>query len=190
VKLLTPENVFASARSVDDAAVPLDVSIYTAPDAFVFKVPAVEVEMLRKPRVRFVVDAAVKDAYVVDENAKRFTPEKKFVSERSVDDAAPESDVRKPASLLNQESLTDEDAIVCTRPPVPRYAKPCELFGRAIEEVAISVFAVTVPPSKYPEPATESRYPGVVEPRPRKPVDANLAASLPLGWKMIAPPGA
>jgi len=32
--------------------------------------------------------------------------------------------VKKPASLLNQESLTDDDAIVFTCPLVPVYAKP------------------------------------------------------------------
>ena len=30
----------------------------------------------------------------------------------------------KPVSLLNQESLTDDEAMVDTLPPVPVYAKP------------------------------------------------------------------
>jgi hypothetical protein len=165
------------------------------------------------PMLRFVVDAVVKDPYVVDESAKRFTPVKELESERSVEEANVHVDVEKlytrpepftakapleiagklnapeivddavekkpfrprtvevelypvftvngkaydvnPASLVNQESFTVDDAIVWIRPPVPRYAKPCELFGSAIEEVATNDFAVTAPPSKYPEPTTE-----------------------------------
>ena len=36
------------------------------------------------------------------------------------------ADVRKPASLLNHERLIDDDAIVCTSPFDPVYAKPCD----------------------------------------------------------------
>ncbi len=52
-----------------------------------------------------------------------------FESARSVDEAAPESDVRKPASLLNHESCTEDEAIVDTFPVDPVYAKPCESEG-------------------------------------------------------------
>jgi hypothetical protein len=38
--------------------------------------------------IRFVVLAVTNEAYVVEERAKRLTPEKKFVSERSVEEAA------------------------------------------------------------------------------------------------------
>ena len=34
--------------------------------------------------------------------------------------------VRKPASLLNHESLIEEEAIVFTCPLVPVYANPCD----------------------------------------------------------------
>ncbi len=40
------------------------------------------------------------------------------------------ADVRKPASLLNQDSLIDDEAIVCTSPFVPVNAKPCDSDGR------------------------------------------------------------
>ena len=33
--------------------------------------------------------------------------------------------VVNPASLLNHDNFTDDEAIVFTTPPVPRYAKPC-----------------------------------------------------------------
>ena len=82
------------------------------------------------PRFRFVVDAVVNDPYVVDERANLFTPVKLFVSDKSVDDAAPTSDVRNPASLLNHDSFTDDDAIVCTNPFDPVYAKPPVSDGR------------------------------------------------------------
>jgi hypothetical protein len=39
-------------------------------------------------------------------------------------------EVRKPASLLNHDSLIDDDAIVCTRPFVPVYVNPCVRDGR------------------------------------------------------------
>jgi hypothetical protein len=38
--------------------------------------------------------------------------------------------VPKLVSLLNQERLIDDDAIVFTFPFVPRYVKPCESAGR------------------------------------------------------------
>ena len=56
-----------SERSVDDAAVPLDVSMYTRPAAVVLRVPAVVVERVRKPVRRFVDDAVRNDEYIVDE---------------------------------------------------------------------------------------------------------------------------
>jgi hypothetical protein len=39
-------------------------------------------------------------------------------------------DVLKPASLLNQESWTEDEAIVDTCPAEPVYAKPCVRDGR------------------------------------------------------------
>ena len=52
------------------------------------------------------------------------------MSASNVDEAAPASDVMNPLSLLNQDSLIDDDAIVCASPFVPRYVKPCERDGR------------------------------------------------------------
>ena len=42
----------------------------------------------------------------------------------------PVAEVRKPESLLNQERLMDEEAVVLTWPLVPMYAKPPESDGR------------------------------------------------------------
>jgi hypothetical protein len=41
-----------------------------------------------------------------------------------------DTDVRNPASLLNHDSLTDEEAMVETIPFVPVNAKPCVSDGR------------------------------------------------------------
>ena len=49
---------------------------------------------------------------------------KLFESDNSVDEAAPLSDVRNPLSLLNQDSLIDDEAMVPTIPSVPVNAKP------------------------------------------------------------------
>ncbi len=38
--------------------------------------------------------------------------------------------VMKPESLLNHDSLTDDDAMVLTCPELPVYAKPCASDGR------------------------------------------------------------
>lgn len=38
-------------------------------------------------------------------------------------------DVKNPASLLNQDSLIDDEAIVLTNPLLPVYAKPCDSEG-------------------------------------------------------------
>ncbi len=130
VKLLMFENVLKSASSVDEAAVPDDVSIHTRPDADVFSVPTVVVDSVSSPVVRFVVEAVVNDPYVVDDNANLFTPEKKLVSDSSVDEAAPDSEVRNPASLLNHDSRIDDEAIVCTSPFDPVYVNPCVRDGR------------------------------------------------------------
>ncbi len=78
------------------------------------------------PRLKLVVDAVMNDAYVVDELENLFTPVKLLVSDRRVDEAAPVSDVRKPASLLNHDSFTDDEAIVETIPLLPVNAKPCD----------------------------------------------------------------
>ena len=84
--------------------------------------------------IRFVVDAVVNDAYVVDDRANLFTPVKLLVSDNSVDEAAPDSDVRNPASLLNHDSFTDDEAIVDTSPLLPVNAKPCVRDGRYRED--------------------------------------------------------
>ena len=55
---------------------------------------------------------------------KVFAPVNELLSASKVEEAAPESEVRKPLSLLNQESLTEEDAMVFTCPFVPVKAKP------------------------------------------------------------------
>ena len=47
------------------------------------------------------------------------------MSDRSVDDAAPASDVRNPASLLNHDRFTDDEAIALTAPFDPVNRKPC-----------------------------------------------------------------
>ena len=42
----------------------------------------------------------------------------------------PVAEVKNPASLLNHESLIDDDAIVLTCPLEPVYANPCERDGK------------------------------------------------------------
>ena len=79
--------------------------------------------------MKLVVEAVVNDPYVVDDRENLFTPVHVFVSESSVDDAAPDSDVRNPASLLNHDSFTDDEAIVDTSPLLPVNAKPCVSDG-------------------------------------------------------------
>jgi hypothetical protein len=63
------------------------------------------------------------------------------VSERRVEEAAPAREVIKPASLLNHDSCTEDDAIVDTFPVEPVYAKPCESDGslRSPEIVELAV---------------------------------------------------
>src|SRR3989344_4610900 len=63
VKLLVPEKVFESARRVEEAEVPLDVSTHTTPDEFVLRVPTVEVARVRKPVERLVEEAVEKLEY-------------------------------------------------------------------------------------------------------------------------------
>ncbi len=97
MNLFVPDQKFVSDSSVDDAAVPDDVSTHTTPDAFVFSVPTVVVDSVRNPVCRFVVEAVVNDPYVVDEYANVFTPLQKFVSDSSVDDALdPEPPIHVP----------------------------------------------------------------------------------------------
>ena len=47
------------------------------------------------------------------------------MSDRSVEEAAPASDVRNPASLLNHDRLIDDEAIALTAPLLPVNRKPC-----------------------------------------------------------------
>ncbi len=100
------------------------------------------------PARRFVVLAVVNDPYVVDEYENVCFAVHVFVSPSSVDDAAPDSDVRNPLSLLNHDSLTDDEAIVFSCPPVPRYAKPCDGDVNRVLPLnvwlAVNVFAVYV----------------------------------------------
>ncbi len=56
-----------SESSVDDAAVPSDVSTQTNPDDDVFSVPTVVVDRVRNAVFRFVVLAVANDPYVVEE---------------------------------------------------------------------------------------------------------------------------
>ncbi len=81
-------------------------------------------------------------------------PEKVFASLSSVDDAAPASDVRNPASLLNHDRLIDDEAIVCTSPLLPVNAKPCVSDGKnrddpnvddAVENSPLNPMIVDVP---------------------------------------------
>ncbi len=124
----------------------------------------------RKPDVRLgsvsvpiedrVDDEYANDPSVVDEleNVDRalnvLAPEKVFASLSSVDDAAPASDVRNPASLLNHDRLIDDEAIVCTSPLLPVNAKPCVSDGKnrddpnvddAVENSPLNPMIVDVP---------------------------------------------
>ena len=84
--------------------------------------------------MKLVVEAVVNDPYVVDDSENLFTPVHVFVSERRVDEAAPDSDVRNPASLLNHDNFTEDEAIVETSPLLPVNAKPCVSPGRNRED--------------------------------------------------------
>ena len=57
------------------------------PLAFVLSSPAVVVEMLMLPTIRLVVEAVVKDPYVVEDSENLCRPDQKLVSDRSVDEA-------------------------------------------------------------------------------------------------------
>jgi hypothetical protein len=57
-------------------------------------------------------------------------------------------EVRKPASLLNQERLIELDAIEFTVPPVPRYAKPCERDESRRAELNVELAVENNPPPK------------------------------------------
>ena len=118
--------------------------------------------------MKLVVDAVVNDPYVVDDRANRFTPEKKLVSANSVDDAAPDSEVRKPASLLNHDNFTDDEAMVLRTLPEPRYVKPCDSPVNADVPVAVK-FAVFRFLVNAPSPTTDRFAYGEVVPRPREP---------------------
>jgi hypothetical protein len=165
LKRFTPENVFASARSVELAApesevrkpasfVSCDVLMvdvaneYTWPFAPMPAKPPVREPSVRVPTFAVVAEAYWKEPSVVDEFVNICRPVNVFVSARSVDDAAPERDVRKPASLLNQERFTEEDAIVFTVPPVPMYAKPCDKDDSRSDELNVEDAVEKRPPVK------------------------------------------
>jgi hypothetical protein len=56
-----------SPRRVELAAVPSEVSTQTIPWALVFRVPTVDVARVKKPVLRLVLDAVMKDEYIVEE---------------------------------------------------------------------------------------------------------------------------
>ena len=76
---------------------------------------------------------------------KLSVPENVLASPKSVDDAAPERDVKKPASLLNQLSLTDDEAIGCTKPFDPVYKNPCDRDERLRDEPMVDDAFVEIP---------------------------------------------
>jgi hypothetical protein len=67
LKTFAPLQVLESPKSVEEAAVPLEVSTQTTPDGDVLRVPAVVVESVRKPVWRLVEDAVMNEEYAVDE---------------------------------------------------------------------------------------------------------------------------
>jgi hypothetical protein len=116
-----------------------------APPLFVRPVPRRETND-EPPILRFVVEAVVKDPYVVDERAKRFTPDQKFVSARSVEEANVHVDVEKLytrpepftakapleiAGKLNAPEIVD-DAVEKKpfRPRTVEVAAPYEVNGK------------------------------------------------------------
>jgi len=87
------------------------------------------------PSMRLVVDAVVNDAYVVDEKLNLFSPEKKLVSERSVDDAVlsvpvivtgAEPSTVNPVHDTEPEHVADVVAVVLSSPVDPTYVSPCD----------------------------------------------------------------
>ena len=63
---------------------------------------------------------------------------------RSVDEAAPDSDVRNPASLLNHDSLIDDEAVALTSPLDPVNRKPCPvpMFRLVVDAVVNDAYVV------------------------------------------------
>ena len=53
--------------------------------------------------------------------------------------------VMNPASLLNQERLTDDDAIELAFPADPMYAKPCESDGKYTDDPNVDDAVVKIP---------------------------------------------
>ena len=130
------------------------------------------------------------------------------MSDRRVDEAAPASDVRNPASLLNHESFTDVEAIVCTNPLLPRYANPCPRDDRYSELLNVDeavensppVNPITVDVELYPATDVKlnveklasfvscdvlivdvaNEYVEPLAPTPRKPVDSEGSVSVPI----------
>jgi hypothetical protein len=99
VKLFVLENVLKSASSVDEAEVPLEVSIHTWPDDVVFRIPAVDVDTVMFPTTRFVVDAVTNDEYAVDdEYGNVVSPE--FVTENTFEE--------EPSSLNKFEAVEED----------------------------------------------------------------------------------
>ena len=58
------------------------------------------------------------------------------------------AEVRNPASLLNQDSLIDDDAIVFTCPADPVYAKPCVSDGKKKLPTCVDDAVEKYPPSR------------------------------------------
>jgi hypothetical protein len=147
VALIVTAPVAPDTVTLEPARIEVTPEFVSTPPLFVSPEPTSDVNV-DPPRIRLVVEAVVNDAYVVDEYEKVWRAFHVFVSPSSVDDAAPDSDVRNPASLLNHDSLTDDEAIVFNCPPVPRYANPCDgdvnrVFPLNVF-VLVNVFAVYV----------------------------------------------
>ncbi len=71
------------------------------------------------PILRLVVEAVMKDEYAVDEEYGKSSPPEKVILVEVALDGNGYAKVVKLASLLNHDSLTDEEAIVFTLPLVP-----------------------------------------------------------------------
>ena len=65
LNLLTPLHELKSARSVDEADDCAEESTYTKPAEFVLRIPDVEVDSVRFPANRFVVEAVKNELYIV-----------------------------------------------------------------------------------------------------------------------------
>jgi hypothetical protein len=104
-----------------------------------------------------VADAVVNDPYVVDDRANLFTPEKKLVSERSVDEAVESVAVIVTGDepmIVNCEHDADPEhdavvvAIVERRPVLPTYVRPCDRDDSLSAEPNVDEAVENKPPPK------------------------------------------